>query len=432
MSGAYARANLFVSYFSSLPGRRMAQLDRNRQRATQSLLAISTPLSTMKFLTAYFAAAALVFPVLASPPLLHTVQKYDGETSGKYIVKLKRGVSKETIFGQVRAANVTHDWTVINGFASYLNADDLKTLRASRDVEYIAEDGISRACITRYDAPWNLERISHKTLSNHDPSTLNHPYAYDEPAGRGVDIYIVDTGIQVSHAEFVPRARWGATFGGYPNRDDNGHGTHVAGTAGGNTYGVARDANLIAVKVLSAKGNGANSDIISGLDWVAKTVGGTRRPSVVNMSLEGAASIPMDEAVAGLVNRGIHVACAAGNHNVDTRNTSPARARGVNAVAASTIDDTKADFSNFGPVVSFWAPGQDIISAWIGPDNKNFKSLDGTSMASPHVAGLIAYFIGRSGYKSPRDMTLDLRAFALQGVLRGVPPGTVNNLVQNA
>ncbi|GLB43175.1 putative peptidase S8 family protein [Lyophyllum shimeji] len=385
----------------------------------------------MHFATTVFAAIALALPVIASPPLLHSIQKANGETSGKYIVKLKHGVSKDDIFSQLNVENVTEQWTLINGFASRLSADDLNTLRASPDVEYIAEDGIVRTSFIQYNAPWGLDRISHKSLFfNRNPDTLNHQYRYNPPAGRGVDIYIV--GIQITHVELYPRARWGATFGGYPNADGNGHGTHVAGTAAGKTLGVARDASLIAVKVLSDRGFGFYSDIISGLNWVANAVVASRRPSIVNMSIEGPASQALDDTVTALVNKGIHVCVAAGNHNTDAKDTSPARAPGANTVAASTIDDWKASFSNFGAVVNFWAPGQQVLSAWIGPSNRNTAFLNGTSMATPHVTGLIAYFIGHRGNIRPVRMTAYLKSLAVRNPLRGVPAGTVNNMVQNS
>ncbi|GLB43153.1 putative peptidase S8 family protein [Lyophyllum shimeji] len=385
----------------------------------------------MNLFTTMLAAIAVAVPAFASPATLHTIEKFKGETSGKYIVKLKEGVFKGAIVGRLRNANITDEWTVIHGFAGHLGEDALSTLRASPDVESISEDGIAHTCITRFDAPWGLERISHTSVSSYYYYTLDHQYTYDEPAGAGVDIYIVDTGIQISHNEFVPRARWGATFGGYPDADGNGHGTHVAGTAGGRTYGVARNANLIAVKVLSDKGSGAISNIISGLNWIANAVAASRRPSVVNLSLSASASTPLDDAVTALVNRGIHVAVAAGNQNIDAGSTSPARARGTNTIGASDIYDYRAYFSNFGAVVDFFAPGEDIISSWIG-DNNNLEIISGTSMASPHVAGLIAYFIGQSGNKSPAAMSALVKSLAVEGVLDDIPPGTVNNLVQNA
>ncbi|GLB43184.1 putative peptidase [Lyophyllum shimeji] len=334
----------------------------------------------MKFFPAVFAATALGLLVLGSPPPLHSIQAYDGRALWQ--------IHRQTETGRVdanylRAAHVheryrcmdPHQW-----LASFLGPDDLNMLRASSDVEYIAEDGIIQPCIIRNDAPWNLERISHKTLSNHDPksgpvrfewfpaniacSSLNHPYAYDEPAGRGVDIYVVGAHsspapalqlLSVSCLQTqVSRSR---TLSSTPVRDGaqpsaltptpdgclDDDGADAVVPLAGKTYGVARDANLIAVKVLSDQGPGEASDLISGLNWVAGAVGASGRPSVVNLSIEASASTAIDEAVTALVNRGIHVAVAAGNHNVDARDTSPARAAGANAVAASTINDTKAD-----------------------------------------------------------------------------------------
>ncbi|KAG5651131.1 hypothetical protein H0H81_009764 [Sphagnurus paluster] len=385
----------------------------------------------MQFISAIIAAIALAAPAFAAPTaLIHTVQKFEGETTGRYIVKLKDGVAKSTVFG-TKKVKLTHDWTLLNGFASDFDAATLESLRANPNVEYIAEDGIMHTMATQTNAPWGLARLSSVSkLTNQDTSALTYSYTYDDSAGAGVDIYIVDTGVLTTHSQFGGRARWGATFGGYADADGNGHGTHCAGTAAGSQYGVAKAANIIAVKILSDAGSGSVADIVSGLDWVASSAKSSGRPSIVSMSLGGSASTTLDNAVATLTAAGIHVAVAAGNDNANAANTSPARAPSAVTVGASTIADARASFSNFGAVVDIFAPGQNVISSWIG-SNTATNTISGTSMATPHIAGLIAYLIGKNGNQTPADMSDTIQRLSVRGVLSSIPSGTINALAQN-
>ncbi|KAJ3508472.1 hypothetical protein NLJ89_g5739 [Agrocybe chaxingu] len=325
-------------------------------------------------------------------------------------------------------------WDNMGGFAAHLSADQLHAVRASDKIESICEDGIMKiggATVTQTDAPWGLQRISQKAkLSSTSASALNYKYTYDSSGGEGVDVYVVDTGINIAHVDFGGRASWGATFGGYANADGNGHGTHVAGTAGGTRFGVAKSAKLIAVKVLSDSGSGSVSDIISGLNWVMNKAKSTGRPSVMNLSLGGGASSALDNAVASLTKAGVHVVVAAGNSNVDAANTSPARAPSAIAVGATTIADARASFSNYGSVVSVFAPGANIISDWINSTTAT-NTLSGTSMASPHVAGLVAYFVKKDGNITPAAMRTKIQNLAIRNAISGIPSGTVNLLANN-
>ncbi|KAI0778227.1 serine protease [Trametes elegans] len=395
------------------------------------------------FATVAAALALLAAPALAAPTAaLHTVEKYAGDVKPQsYIVKLKGGVEKERQIEWLAAnyggsATVTHpEWetNILHGFAGTFKDDALNALRASSDVEYIAEDGIVTitAAVTQDDAPWGLQRISQAAkLSNQDTSDLSFTYTYDSSAGSGVDIYIVDTGIFTSHSEFGGRARWGKTFGGYADADGNGHGTHVSGTAAGTTYGVAKKANLIAVKVLSDGGSGTVSDIISGLSWVGQQATASGRPSIASLSLGGGASSALDSAVTALTTQGVHVTVAAGNSNTDAGNTSPARAPAVVTVGASTIADARASFSNYGSIVDIFAPGQNVISAWNG-GSTDTNNISGTSMATPHIAGLIATLISRNGNSSPASISSKLQSLSTKGALSGIPAGTVNDLARN-
>ncbi|KAF8167100.1 serine protease [Crassisporium funariophilum] len=388
----------------------------------------------MRFFTSTFAAFSLLgATALAAVTPLHAIEKFSGETTGKYIVTLKKGVSKANVLSKIKnTGSVTHDWENFNGFAGDLDTDALNALRASPDVEFIAEDGIMHTMVTQTNAPWGIARLSSTArLTNQDTSALTFSYTYDASAGAGADIYIVDTGVFTTHSQFGGRARWGATFGGYASADGNGHGTHCAGTAAGSQFGVAKAANIIAVKVLSDAGSGTVTDIVSGLNWVITSARASGRPSIVSMSLGGSASTPLDNAIASLTSAGIHVAVAAGNSNVDAGTTSPARAPSANTIGASTIADARATFSNFGAVVDLFAPGQNIISSWIGSTTAT-NNISGTSMATPHIAGLIAYLIALQGNVTPAAMSTKLKSLSLKGVISGIPSGTLNDLAHNA
>ncbi|KAI1797922.1 serine protease [Ganoderma leucocontextum] len=397
----------------------------------------------MQLFAAISAALALFSAVSAAPTVqLTTVETYAGSVKpSSYIVKLKDGVSKDAHLAWLAenhgaTATVTHaDWApdVVNGFAGEctFDSDALNALRASPDVDSIAEDGVVTIVATQTNATWGLQRISQAAeLTNQNTSDLTFTYTYDDSAGEGVDIYVVDTGIFTNHSEFGGRATWGATFGGYPDADGNGHGTHVSGTAAGATYGVAKKANLFAVKVLSDAGTGFISDIVSALSWVSQQVTASGRPSIATMSLSGSASQTFDDAVASLTAQGIHVTVAAGNNDADAGLFSPGRAPSAITVGASTIADARASFSNFGSIVDIFAPGQDVISAWIGGVN-NTNNISGTSMATPHVAGLVATIISRDGNTSPADISTKIQTLSTNGTLTSIPSGTVNDLARN-
>jgi len=306
-------------------------------------------------------------------------------------------------------SSITHsDWNpdVFNGFAGTFTDKDLDTLRTSKDVEYISPDAIvtTAAVVPQYNAPWGLSRISSRgrLLPGNNPQATTYSYFYDDSAGRGVDAYIIDSGILISHPEFGGRARVGATFGYDNDNDENGHGTHVAGTVGSRSFGVAKQVNLIAVKVLGPNGSGPTSNAISGVNWVATQSSKTGNPSVVNMSFSSPANQAIDEVVAALIRIGVHCVVAAGNSNVDASTRSPARVPSAITVGATDITDARATFSNYGAVLDIFAPGVSILST-TNVGATGFMS--GTSMATPHVTGLIAYFMSKSGYKPPPVMS---------------------------
>lgn len=248
------------------------------------------------------------------------------------------------------------------------------------------------------------------------------------PSPAGVDVYVIDTGINIKHVDFGGRAKWGKTFGPYKDQDGNGHGTHVAGTIAGKRFGVAKASTVYAVKVLSDEGPGSTSDVIAGVDWVVAQAKRTKRPTVINMSLGGGANDASDQAVTRAVAAGVHVVVAAGNDNEDANLHSPARAPNVITVGASNITDSRwvwgpTSGSNFGKAVDIFAPGQDITSTWIGSTTA-INRITGTSMATPHVAGLIAYLLALEGRRTPANMLARVKKLAPDGILKGVPKDT--------
>lgn len=284
-------------------------------------------------------------------------------------------------------------------------------------------------CNPRNDAPWGLARIgAQKQLPVGSLVTkLTYPFPY-KTSPSGVDAYVIDTGINTQHVDFGGRARWGKTFGPYASQDGNGHGTHVAGTIAGKRWGVAKSASIYAVKVLSDQGSGWTSDVIAGIDWVVAQSKITRRPSVINLSLGGPTNAAMDQSVANAVIAGVHVVVAAGNNNVDAKDTSPARVPSVITVGATSITDARWQWnafqgSNFGSSVDIFAPGEDITSAWIGSTTATNR-ITGTSMATPHVSGLVAYLLALEGQKTPSVMLTRIKQLAPDGILKGIPLGT--------
>lgn len=256
-----------------------------------------------------------------------------------------------------------------------------------------------------------MARISHRSKLTFSTFTK---YEYNDEGGEGVDVYVIDTGINVDHDEFEGRAHWGTTVPqGDEDIDGNGHGSHCAGTIASRKYGVAKQANVYAVKVLGTNGSGTMSDVVGGVVWAAQQAkakaaaaakelaetGKTKhKGSVANMSLGGGKSQALDDAVNRAVDTGLHFAVAAGNDNRDACSYSPAAAEKAVTVGASTLGDERAYFSNYGPCVDVFAPGLNILSTYKG-GKKATATLSGTSMASPHTAGLLAYFL--SIYPSP-------------------------------
>ncbi|RGB39506.1 peptidase S8/S53 domain-containing protein [Rhizophagus diaphanus] len=305
------------------------------------------------------------------------------------------------------------------------------------DVDYIEEDGevktqyaipsshlISRAVDN--DPTFNIDRIDQ---AKRPP---NGKYTFPDSAGKGVNIFIVDTGITTTHSEFGKRAKFGGSFcDGCNNDDENGHGTHVASIAAGKTLGVARNANVIAVRVLDGNGSGSNSGVIAGLEFVGNQhAKGKNKNSVVNMSLGGAKSKAVNDAVAKLTAAGVHVVVAAGNESQDACNTSPASEPSAITVGATEKNsDAVTDFSNFGKCTDIFAPGRDIEGADFEDDNGTVV-FSGTSQACPHVAGTVALIIAEDGNQSPAAMAKTLNELSTKGVVKGLKNGSPDSFLR--
>lgn len=306
----------------------------------------------------------------------------------------------------------------------------LDAARARSDIEFIEADQIMKITATQTNAPWGLQRVSSGAAlpAGSRANALAFTYTFNDTAGQGVDVYVIDTGINTEHQSFEGRASFGFAAQGQPEVDDQGHGTHCAGTIASKDFGVAKAANVIAVKVLGADGSGATSDIIDGIQFAMTSAQQSGKPSVISMSLGGGVSRALDQAVTAAVGAGVHVVVAAGNESADANTSSPARAPAVITVGASTITDQIASFSNFGAGVDIFAPGQQIISTFIG-SNTARQILSGTSMACPHVAGMVATILSSEGQMTPAAMATRLKGLGTASV-QGVPRGTTNVLAQ--
>nr|AAT09329.1 alkaline serine protease [Penicillium chrysogenum] len=315
----------------------------------------------------------------------------------------------------------------INGMKGYSASFDDRTVKdiaSDPTVKYVEPDMVvnANANVVQRNAPsWGLSRISSKKSGATD-------YVYDSTAGEGIVIYGVDTGIDIGHADFGGRAEWGTNTAENDDTDGNGHGTHTASTAAGRKFGVAKKPSAVAVKVLGADGSGTNSQVIAGMDWAvkdSKSRGATGK-SVMNMSLGGAYSRAMNDAAANVVRSGVFLSVAAGNEAQDASNSSPASAPNVCTIAASTNSDESASFTNFGSVVDLYAPGKDITAAYPGGGS---KTLSGTSMAAPRVAGAAAYLMALEGVTSDKACARIVE-LAISSI-SSAPSGTTSKLLYN-
>ena len=306
----------------------------------------------------------------------------------------------------------------LNGFAVEMSPEDAEALSQDFRVKYVEEDGVVTADATQSNPPWGLDRIDQRNRP------LNAIYTFNW-TGSGVRAYIIDTGIRTAHSQFGGRASNVFDAFGGNGQDCNGHGTHVAGTVGGSTFGVAKSVMLRGVRVLNCSGSGSNSGVIAGIDFV-RTSG--VQPAVANMSLGGAASSAVDTAVNNLHNAGVTVVVAAGNSNTNACNSSPARAPNAVTVGSTTTTDARSSFSNFGTCLDIFAPGSGILSAW-WTSNTATATLSGTSMASPHVAGAAALYKQANPGASPATIRNALVNNATTNVVTNAGTGSPNRLL---
>jgi len=269
----------------------------------------------------------------------------------------------------------------LNGFSIEMSEADAEAMSQDYRVLFVEEDGVMTADATQTNPPWGLDRIDQRNRP------LSGTYTYNW-TGSGVRVYVIDTGIRTTHTQFGGRASNVFDAFGGSGADCNGHGTHVSGTVGGSTYGVAKSALLRGVRVLDCNGSGSTSGVIAGVNWVTQN---HINPAVANMSLGGGASSALDSAVNSLSNSGVPIAVAAGNSNADACGSSPARAANAITTGSTTSTDARSSFSNFGTCLDIFAPGSGILSAWFSSDTAT-ATLSGTSMASPHVAGVAALY----------------------------------------
>ncbi|KZT22518.1 hypothetical protein NEOLEDRAFT_1137991 [Neolentinus lepideus HHB14362 ss-1] len=432
-----------------------------------SLLAVSlassglaTPLSTIP----HYASRQRLVPA----PFVEAVHPY-GTVNNSYIVMFKNDYPTALMQNHLNFLQSAHEADPlegeesglrhvydghVKGYSGLFTESTVDAIRSMPEVDYVERDQIVRTMEvssvpvqTQKGAPWGLARVSHRKKLTFGTF---QKYEYDPQGGEGVDVYIIDTGINVDHVEFEGRAKWGKTVPqNDEDADNNGHGTHCAGTIASRKYGVAKAAHVIAVKVLGSNGSGTMSDVVSGVVWAAtqakakadealaefKATGKTsHKGSVANMSLGGGKSRALDDAVNRAVDMGMHFAVAAGNDNRDACQYSPAAAEKAVTVGASTLGDERAYFSNHGECVDVFAPGLNILSTYIG-SNTSTTTMSGTSMASPHTAGMLAYLLslypsdtfnpGLSSEDMLPAMLQPQRASSVYGLIHSILPSWV-------
>ena len=386
-------------------------------------------------LSASIAVAVISIASAANPALAADFRTVDNPIEGRYIVVLKESAASlahensrvPKVAAAARALAATHGAQVVRsyehvlrGFAANANDKALARLLADPRVEYVEEDGLVSIKATQASATWGLDRIDQRDLP------LSGTYTYDTDA-LSTHSYIIDTGVLASHSQFTGRIGDGFTSisDGNGTSDCNGHGTHVAGTVGGTTHGVAKGTTIHPVRVLDCGGSGSWSGVIAGMDWVRVN---HVSPAVANMSLGGGASSSIDTAVANLTNAGVVVVVAAGNNTADACNYSPARASSAITVGSTVNNDSRSSFSNFGSCLDIFAPGSSITSAW-NTSATATHTISGTSMASPHVAGAAALYLAVNPTASVSQVTTALINASTPDKVTSAGTGSPNRLL---
>ncbi|ONK13371.1 Aqualysin-1 precursor [Streptomyces sp. MP131-18] len=350
-----------------------------------------------------------------------------GTIDDSYIVLLEEsaldaGSARAERLADRYGAEVTDTFEqTLNGYAVTATEAEALALAADPAVAEVVQNETVRVAATQTDPPsWGLDRIDQANLP------LDDSYTYPDHGGDGVTVYVVDTGIRYSHVDFEGRASFGFDAFGGNGSDGHGHGTHVAGTAAGASYGVAKDADLVSVRVLNNSGSGTTASVAGGVEWITANAEG---PSVANLSLGGGANTTIDAAVRASIASGVTFAVAAGNnYGANASSYSPARVAEAITVASSTSTDARSSFSNIGSVVDIYAPGTSITSAWSTGDTAR-NTISGTSMASPHVAGAAALHLAENPGASPAAVRNALVADAA-GTISNPGSSTTSNLLQ--
>ncbi|MEU1019541.1 S8 family peptidase [Streptomyces sp. NPDC005900] len=350
---------------------------------------------------------------------------------GSYIVTLKKssGLKAATHQGKGLIAeyggSVTKTFrSALNGYAVKLSAGQARRLAADPAVASVEQNRRISADATQTGAPWGLDRIDQANLP------LNGAYTYPDTAGSGVTAYVIDTGVRITHTEISGRAVNGydAVDGDTTAQDGNGHGTHVATTIAGKTYGVAKKARIVAVRVLDDNGSGTTAGVIAGIDWVTGNHA-AGAPAVANMSLGGGASTSLDNAVKNSIADGVTYAVAAGNEGVNASSSSPARVPAAITVGATGSNDARASWSNYGSVLDVFAPGVSIKAGWNTGDTAT-NTISGTSMATPHVAGAAAVYLAGHTSATPAQVSSALVNGATPSVVTSPGSGSPNRLLK--
>ncbi len=399
----------------------MAQLRSNKIRIA-ALTAVTT--------------AALVGGLTALPaqaaPAEGTVIAAGSPTAikGSYIVTLKKGeAGLKATSSQGKSLVKTYGGTVqktfkaaLNGYTAELSAAEARRLAADPAVASVEQNQTVQVTATQSSAPWGLDRIDQTSLP------LSGTYTYPDSAGSGVTAYVIDTGVRITHSQISGRASYGydAIDGDTIASDGNGHGTHVATTIAGSTYGVAKKAKIVAVRVLNNSGSGTTAGVIAGVDWVTANHSG---PSVANMSLGGGVSTSLDNAVRNSIASGVTYAVAAGNSNTTASSSSPARVSEAITVGATTSTDARASYSNYGSALDIFAPGSSITAGWHTGDTAT-NTISGTSMATPHVAGAAAVYLAGHTSATPAQVATALVNGATTGKVTSPGSGSPNRLLK--
>ncbi|KKZ73195.1 S8 family peptidase [Streptomyces showdoensis] len=350
---------------------------------------------------------------------------------GSYIVTLKQGAGFAAASAKGRGLIAGYGGTVgktfgsaLNGYTARLDAAAARRLAADPAVASVEQNQVVRADATQTNAPWGLDRIDQAALP------LSGTYTYPDSAGGGVTAYVIDTGVRISHSEIAGRAVNGydAVEGDAVAQDGNGHGTHVATTIAGKTYGVAKAARIVAVRVLDNNGSGTTAGVIAGIDWVtANHAAGA--PAVANLSLGGGASTALDNAVKTSIADGVTYAVAAGNSGTNASSTSPARVAAALTVGATDSSDAKPSWSNYGSVLDLFAPGVSITAGWNTGDTAT-NTISGTSMATPHVAGAAAVYLAGHTSATPAQVATALINGSTPNKVTSPGSGSPNRLLR--